>query len=101
MFFKTETTEQRIRKFLGGFGVRVYMDNWSFGLLMSDSSIVLISTIKSITRDGNWITVEMKQDDTNVYKPKDGVKAIYAHNERTTAAINTRHIMGILEMADI
>lgn len=102
MFFKKkiETDEQRIERFLGKFGVRVYVDYWNFGLLMSDSSMILIATIKSITEDGAWLTVEMMTDDWVTFKPKAGTKFISSYTDRTTAVINTHHIMGIFETAD-
>lgn len=74
---------------------RMMADNWLFGLMMTDGTVIGIQCINRVTQsaDGTiWLDVELINHDF------DGV--FVAPTIRLTASINASHVMAAFELAD-
>jgi hypothetical protein len=82
------------------FTERMTIDTWFFGLLTVDGTIIGIERIEAIKQaaDGSiWIDVQLLDSE---YSNSSIKKLFLAPTSRTTASINTSHIVAAFELAD-
>lgn len=80
---------------------RMMNDHWVFALLTTSGTTICIENIKNIYQavDGTiWIDVTLI--DPNKILIDDMEKGLVAPTSRTTASINTTHIIAAYELAD-
>lgn len=81
---------------------RMMTDEWPFGLMTPNGKIIVINKIEDVhqAKDGSiWIDVSLGATFTmpGRFRPDDFISA---PTSRTTASINTSHIVCALELAD-
>lgn len=81
---------------------RMMDDVWSFGLLLTNGSILCITSIIGVHKDatGNiWLDVDMMEERPFCAGHSTGPFMI-APTSRTTASVNATHIVAAFELAD-
>jgi len=82
------------------FSSRMMYDQWSFGLMMTNGTVIGIANIKSIIQDTAgelWLDVEMLANN-DLVECRGKFKVFVAPTGRLTASIQARHIMAAFEL---
>lgn len=104
-----EIFEGRVIRLLPAWFVpRMTQDTWSFGLILSNDLVLAIEQIDNVVSgaDGSiWLDVEMtsadRVRDMKRFLPASiSDRLIGAPTSRTTASINTAHVIAAIELAD-
>jgi hypothetical protein len=86
------------------FTMRMMMDNWHFGLLLTTGKTLLISQITNlhIAADNSiWIDVDMQsEEEAKTHYWGKSWNLIGSPTRRPNASINTAHIICAVELAD-
>ena len=85
------------------FVFRMMSDEWSFGLYLTDGSLLGCTHLNSVKvlNGETWLDVElMDRQDVESQKTIWHTIVRGAPTSRTTASINARHVMYVVELAD-
>lgn len=89
----------------GWFVDRMMTDNWYFGLMMSDGSVIVISEIVRVYVDVNggiWIDAHMAEDAINPAMQINRQRYYFTApaSSRTKVSLNAAHIMAAFDMGE-
>ena len=84
------------------FTERMTTDHWTFGLIMDNGYVFIISRIISMTDDAKWLEVELIESDdlSSTIKIPSNLIKITGLRERTTANVQVSKIIGALDLQE-
>ena len=85
------------------FSSRMMQDDWTFGLLMCDGTMIAISNIERITKAADntlWLDVLLLDYREKEYCLEHFSKTLVAPTSRQEASINASNVMAAFELAD-
>lgn len=96
-----DSIEEATKVLPAWFVPRMMGDEWFFGLVMSDGSVLGISNIQAVYRDAAgklWLDVRMLENDVVLHSAPWNLR--FAPTSRVEASVSVDHIMYAIELAD-
>lgn len=82
---------------------RMMMDEWFFGLVMTNGDILAVQTIDQVSQaadDTIWLDIYLLTDDYVSMKDLREFRVVTALEDRQRASVNASHVLYALELAN-
>lgn len=100
----TQEIKENAKLLPAWFTWRMMMDQWGFGLMLTNGAILAITTITKVTRDTSgalWLDVELMEGLGPLpLQRKMAGPIIYAPTTRLTASVAAAHVVAAFELKD-